>query len=461
MSTNITSLPLGTLLTILFSQGIRMQMNTDYSDWDFIKQVRDGDPQGRETRFTLQTTLSPASVRYRGVGNRSFPKPQQPDTAEYIAQYTELTAAVGMEQNLYERAIIAKDKKYADPFAQVIKSNAVSQKKRLSADIYLDGSGAIFESGAAADDTNIAAGSIVVSVSQLANAKGHVGTVELNDKFVCAQQDGTARNPSGGTGTGFAYYQATNVDRVNDQVTLTLRNSSDATAINYAASNIVATDVFYLNDSFDGALPDLTDTSLDYGKILHMPGLPSLAASDGRVCHGLTMSGVLAGSDYSANNDAIGLRHLQRALTQVKTNVGEKDFKWEKFIAAPETFDAFIEINEADKRIRTEEDKVRGGSKFVYQHRTDTVELMTSIYCPKTKIWMPPTPVNKSERILESKMTDFKPVKAVNGDPFHLAVDSNGNYQRDVVGYMDAYGTMICKHPRAIASISSFTLGDE
>lgn len=452
---NYSDLSLGNLLTILFSSNVRFQGNTDHTDWDFVKMIRDGDPKGREYRFNLQSSLSPASVRYRSQGDKSFPKVQLPDTAEYTAHYTDIVSSVGLSYSLYEAAVIAKDNKYADAFATAIKSNAISQKKRLAADLYLDGSGVVAQV-ASTDATNIATGTIVVTLDTTSAARGHTGALEVGDKLICAALNGTVQTPSGGS--GFSYYKVDSVNRAADTAVLSLRDSDDAVVSSYSGNEPVATEVLYLNDTYT-TYPDLT-SALDYGRQKHMPGLPSLAAGDGRLVHGMTMSDQLAGSDYDADGEVIGLRHIQRALTNAKTAVGEQDFRWEKFIAAPEVFDDFIEINETDKRIRTEADAKRGGSKFVYQHRSDTVELMTSIYCPKNKIWMPPTPANKEAKILEAKMTDFKPVRAKNGDPFHLDNDSSG-YKRDVVGFMESKGTMVCKQPKAIASISNFQRSDQ
>lgn len=454
---SIVQQPLGLNLQIVFSEGVRKQMNEDFSDFDFVQACRIDDPKGRELRFALQNSLLPQNVRYRGAGDLNYAKGEILNLDEYTAEFTELVSTLRLKQNVYERAILSRDAKYVDDFAQSLETLAISQKKRFAADLYLDGSGVLAQAAANADDTNIsAAGTVVISISTATNARGHVGAVEQNDLLEAVSTTGSKRTPSGGAPTSTPVaWRVVKVDRANDEVTLRAVNAQGQTVTGATASNIVASDVLYQHDTYT-TFPDLTSGSLDYGKLKAMPGLASLAANDGRTVHTMKMEGVLAGSQYDAKGDVIGLRHLQASLTDAKTRAGHDAFSWDKMITAPEVFDEFIDVNEADRRIVSLNEATRGGANFVYIHGKDRVELRESIYCPKNRIWMPPSCKGEG-RIIETHLSDFKPVRAKDGDPFHPDVGPNG-YIREMVGFMDAYGTNICKMPAAVASIANFKL---
>jgi hypothetical protein len=68
-------------------------------------------------------------------------------------------------------------------------------------------------------------------------------------------------------------------------------------------------------------------------------------------------------------------------------------------------------------------------------------------------------PENKSSKgkVLEAHMSDFEQVKANDSSAFMLKSSANG-YERKIVTYMEAVGTLICKHPAAIARITNFTV---
>ena len=125
---------------------------------------------------------------------------------------------------------------------------------------------------------------------------------------------------------------------------------------------------------------------------------------------------------------------------------------------APEAYSTFVESRENDRRFNSIEDNVRGLRKFVYQHRDDAIELYASEYCPKNRIYIIPEAKAGQGKVLEYHGTDFEPVRAPGGSEYHLKPGATGGHERRIVSYLEGYGTLICKHPAAIAVIHNFTI---
>jgi hypothetical protein len=169
------------------------------------------------------------------------------------------------------------------------------------------------------------------------------------------------------------------------------------------------------------------------------------------------MSGSTKGTHKDASAVQLDVAHLEAVMNDVKINVGSGQYAWKMALMAPEAVSQFINSRETDRRFNTVDDVTRGAKKFVYQHREDAIEMYGSEYCPKKRIYVMPEAKASQGKVIEAPMTDFEPVKAPGGAEYHLKPGTNG-YQRKIASYMEGYGTMICKHPAAIAVIKNFTL---
>lgn len=451
---NIDNQQLGKLLQIAFSEGVRSQISKDYRDWEFIKMNRVGDPQGRELRFQLQTSYGPAAIQYRNPNNvAAFPSAQKATIGEKSAVYKEIDATIELEYNLWNRARKSKGVLYMEPLALEIQSKTIAAKRRMAADLYGDGTGVMLQVGSSADTTG-AGGSVAVTASSSNSARGFMGFCEFGDLFLAYQLDGTAVTPTV-VGTFYAYRVKSRSRRLN-QVVLEAVDAS-GNVLSLTSSGLSATNVFYRIGQ--PTIPDLTASIADYGSITEvMAGLESLSANDGRVIWGITQSGATAGSRYDAGDVQIDVTHLQAAMDEAKTIVGQGTYSWKNSLMAPETNAAFIESRETDRRFTTMEDAKRGTKVMGYQHGNDFLEFITSEYCPKKRIYMLPEAKSGEGKVLEYYGTDFEPVRINNSDEFMLKPSSSGGHQRVIVSYLEALCTLVCKHPAAIAVVENFNL---
>lgn len=451
----IESLNLGKFLQIAFSEGIRNQISEDYRDWEMIKQCRVGNPEGRSLYFLFQSSYGPAATQYRNPAfTAAFPTGQQLTSNEYTAVYKELSTTIEVEYNVWNRAQKSPNTRYLEPIAAEIAAKTTSAKRRLAADLYGDGTGVVGESAGAADDTDVATGTVVITQATANTSAGHIGFFEFGDLILAKNRDGTAVSPTGAA--TFYAYRILSKNRQNNTVTLQLVNSSGAVIAGASASNIAADDFFYRVGQ--PTFPD-RDAPGDYGSTTEViPGLESLASSDGRLVHGITMSGANAASLLDASAAALDVSHLQRVMDQAKINVGQSTYRWKKMCMAPEAQAQFIESRESDVRFLKVEDNTRGIRFFAYQHGNDTIETYTSEYCPLKRIYVIPESTSGKGKVLEYHGTDFEPVRMGGMGEFHLRPSASGGHERIVTSYMEAVGTLICKHPAAIARLENFTV---
>jgi len=253
------------------------------------------------------------------------------------------------------------------------------------------------------------------------------------------------------------YWRVVERDFDNDKVTLQGLDSAFA-EVNVTSISVQpgAGEVFYKFGQ--PTVPDLTSIS-DYGTVSEaMPGFESLTAADGRTVHGITMNGATKGTRFDAGDTSLDVSHLESVMNNVKINVGQSSYAWKMGILAPQAYSQFINGRETDRRFNSVDDVTRGARKWVYQHRNDTIELVSSEFAKKKRFYIMPEARQSQGKVFEYHGTDFMPVKAPNGSEFHLKASSAGGFENTIVSYMDSYGTLICKHPAAVAVIENFTL---
>lgn len=457
---NIDNLQLGNLLQIVFSDGVRNQISQDFRDWEMLKRAKTGNSVARELRFLLQTSFGPAAIQYRdpGTSGRSFPTAQQVSIGEKTAKFKEMNATIELEYNLWDRARKSPEK-YAEPLALEISSKTTASKRRLAADLYADGTGvvgAVAASSAAV--TSPTSDQLYFTLSSSNTARGTVGAFEFGDILVLKTAAGGTSALDTSLATEPVYWKVIDKDRDLNRVLLQGLTAALVSAGTIASitTQPASTDVFYRYGQ--PTIPDLTASITDYGTITEiMAGLESLAAADGRVVHGITMSGATAGTRLDAGGNPIDVKYIQKAMDKVKVAVGQDRYKWKMMCMSPETQASLIESRETDRRFQTVDDNKRGVKYFAYVHGNDVLECYTSEFVPAKRIHMLPEAKN-SDKVLEFWGSDFETVKAQGMGDFHLKpASTGGGYVNTVVSYLQAIGVILCKHPAAIATIHNFT----
>lgn len=449
---NIDVPALGNLLQIKFSDGIRNQISKDFREWEMVLRAKVSNSAARELRFMLLTAFGVDAVNYANPGqlDSAFPSADRSTLNEYTAKFKEIRTTIEVQYDLFERAIQSPEK-YGEPIKVEMDSKLSASKRRLSADYQADGTGALGTIASAA----IVATNVVVQLSVANAARGHAGMFEFLQKVINYTAAGAAgAAPTISTGT-FSHWKVLSKDRSLQQITLRAVNTLGAES-NTTVFAPAAGELLYRKAQADASdIPDTTAIS-DYGTASQViAGLDSLTANDGRVIHGMTMSGALAGSRFDAAANPIDVRHIQKAMSQVKVNVGQDQYSWKMMLMAPETLDSLIESRETDRRFNTMEDATRGTKKFMYQHLNDSLECYTTEYCLPKRIYILPE-TKAGQKVLEFHGSDFKTVKAPGGSDFHLKPSSSG-YVATVVSYLQAIGVIVCKHPASIAVVHNFT----
>ena len=433
------NLPLGLILQIAFSDGIRNQISTDFRDFEYVKKAKVSGSLPRELRFMFQTSLGAAAIQYADPGagaGRLFPSSQQVKIQENTAKMKELQATIELEYNLFDRARKSPER-YGQPLEIEINSKMSAAKRRLAADLYGDGTGVV---GTISSATALSSNKTVVTLSSSNTAKGHVGFFEYYDLLI-------AKTAVGGNSATAPDTIWQVVDKDRSANTVTLERVSGTAAAPSAAEVLYRSGQPTLNTN----LSTLTDYSLATEVIA---GLESLTANDGRIVHGITMSGPTGGSRYDAGGNPLDVKHIQKMLDQVKLAVGQDRYRWKALLMAPESHASLIESRETDRRFQTVEDNKRGVKYFAYQHGNDTLECVTSEYVPQNRIYcMPET--KAGEKVLEFHGSDFETVKGQDMSDFHLKVGANG-YTNAMVSYLLSTGVFICQHPRSIGVIHNF-----
>lgn len=459
---NVDQLVLGKLLQITFSKGFRRQLVRDHRDWESVKQMTVGMPGGREHRFMFQVGGGPAAIQYAAIGaSGAFPAAQRSAVEEKVAIFKELNATIEIDYMLFERLKMAPAK-YADNLAMELEDKLVYLKRRVAADLYNDGLGVLGTISAdALTDEGVASGKVGVTISAVA-PRGHIGWFEYDDLLVKASDAGAI---TAGTEmpNGVAAWKVVSIDRENNKLVLQALSSAGAPVAlaNTAASLITATDLLYRGTTAAShTRVDLSGAFAgDYGTATEIiAGLGALVANDGRLIHGIQMSGVTGSTVKDCGGAPIDVTFIQQALSQVKTAVGQGRYKYNSLLCAPEMLDSLIEGRETDRRFNSVEDAQRGVRKFTYQHGDDTVEFVTSEFARKNEAIALPSGKGEESKCVEFIGTDFKAVEVPgSSSKFHLRPTSGGGHEKKLVSYMFGLGVMVNQHPKACLKIKNFS----
>lgn len=444
MANSITDLQLGKFLQIQYSDSITNQISEDFRDWEMIQRIKQGESASRSINFLINKSFGAPAVKFRGAGEQTLPQGKQSNTEEGSAEFKQLYATIELEYDLWERAKSGA-KKYLEPLAHEIQNKGIVQKRILSAALHLDGTGVMAE--VSAEGTVVDANTVKLILKSGDSDRGGERYLEFGDEVILATRAGVAAS-----GTAAKVVEVIEKDR--DENSIVVYNATGLTNTDFAADLVIyreGSSPVDLDDAanFDGTneVDKLSDS---------LTGLESLTAKDGRKIHGLKLEGVYKGEHKDVKQAPVDINHLQQALDRAKTRNGQGMFKYKQILAAPETISAFIEAQEADRRLVANSDKERGFQGFCFVHGNDKLEMASSEFVGDKRMWILPEG-KAAAGCLEMHSKDFKEINV--GGSERLKVDTSspgGGYTNVMQKHMYGYMTLICKRPGAIVKIHNF-----
>lgn len=443
---------LGKFLQRVYSDGITNQISEDFRDWEMVSKHKVSDQAARSVDFLINKAYGAPAVQWKDSGSVALPSGSQSTTAEGSAGFNQIYSTIELEYDLWERAKSGA-KKYLEPLAHEIQNKGIVQKRLLSAAFHLDGTGILAEAGST---TAVAVGAtgvgskVKITLSSSDTARGGERYIEFGDEIIMRETDGTASTASGGIYASLTLV-VDDKDRVNN--TITVYDKAGVANLGASGLTIDSGALFFrvgstYVDSTSAANFDGTNEVNSISEM--MPGLESLTATDGRKLHGLSLTGVYKGEHYDASGAPIDMSQIQRAMDRIKTRNGPS-FKYKQLLCAPETLSAFVESQEADRRLVANTDNTRGFSGFNFIHGNDKLELASSEFCGDKRMWAIP---ENATGVLELHGKDFKEINVGGGE--YLKVDGDGLYNTTVQKFMMGYMTLICKRPGAILKMHNF-----
>ena len=448
-----SSVALGKFLQKVYSDGITNQISEDFKDWEMVSKLKVSDQAARSVDFLINKSYGAPAVKWKNSGSVALPSGSQSTTAEGSAGFNQLYSTIELEYDLWERAKSGA-KKYLEPLAHEIQNKGIVQKRILSANFHLDGTGIMAEaSSATAVAVSTGAGSTVrISLANTDTSRGGERYIEFGDELIMREADGTV---SAASSAIYATLDLEVVDKNRDNNTIDVRDAAGVADLGTSGLTLDTGALFFRAGGSAYANPtdtDLFDGTDEVNSISEaMPGLESLTAVDGRKVHGLKLEGVYKGEHYDASAAPIDISHIQRSMDRIKTRNGPS-FKYKQVLVAPETLSAFIESQESDRRLVANSDKERGFKGFSFIHGNDSLELASSEFCGDKRMWCIPEGA-AAGGCLELHGKDFKEINV--GGSEYLKNDGTG-YQSTVQKFMMGYMTMICKRPGAILKIHNF-----
>lgn len=456
---NIDNLNLGKLLQIMFLNGVSDQLSKEYPEWSMVKQLIASASGPREIRYSVLTGRGPSAIQYMNPGDNtaSFPSAQQNAISEALAKMKEIAATIQVESNLYQRAL-KTPAKYAEPLALEIEAKETEYRRMIARDFYGEGLGVLGEVASAAsfDTTNDWQ---IITLDHQDGSRGFVGWLELDEKVVVKQAGGSARTPS--DGTSFNHYKVVNIVRngtSSSTVTLKPYTSADAAITDMTTTNIADGDFIIKQGQPTAAnISDITKSS-EYGTLTEaFVGLESLINDDGRLVHGLNLTGALAGTEFDVSG-TLDVSHIHKGMDKVKRRVGKAAYNWKKLLISDEAAALIVESRATDRRFNSVKDSDSGVETLKYTHFDSPLEFVTSEFVPFRRAYVLPEGKIDGKKILQFHMSELNPAPGGDSNGFHLVSASGGGFTRNMAMYLQGFIQMICLHPAACLKIRGFDI---
>lgn len=456
----VQDLTLGKLLKILSRGAVYPQLSSAGAMWKQIQVYNDGEAKGRESRYEVLTEYGAAAVQFTGYSSSAaFPEGQRATVVEAVGQFKDYDLTLEYDLSLEDKSgadLVA----YSRPLALEMQAKSLVTARLLSAAVMGDGSGAIGVVGSVTISTSDYI-DVTLTVTSASADRSHPGWFEYGDKVKFATDAAVAHATINNTATDVAYWKVTAVNQDTSVVRFAPYSSAHAliniTTATAGATAPTAADYIYRI----GITPnDLTAISTnDYNTISQaLVGLPSLAAADGRLVNGLTMSAQLGGTVRDAGGALLSKKDFQRVLSQAKRRTGgmtdEKALTYSTAWMHDIDYDTLVEQNEANRQWFNVTDPNSGVTKIGHQQGKGLVEFDVSEFVPFQRIWILPDQKGPLSFIGH----DFKDVKLGGSSQFLKTSATSGQYLKQGQSFMSGSGCMMARHPAAIVQIKNFTL---
>lgn len=447
-------------LTKIVSKGmVYPQLATQSAIWKKVLATTAGDAEGRQQNFEVLVGRGPASVQFSDF-NGNFPTPQRARVTEGTVNWKDFDAAISYDLSLQSKTG-SELVSYALPYILEMEAKGIAIARILSAAACGDGSGVIgvVASVTANATTNLL--TVVLSTTHANADRSHPGWFEEDDLVKFATTAGTAHSTINNNGTTVADWKVYSVDVDNATIVFQPLDSNgdaiDITTATLGNTDPTAADCIYRKGI---AANDLTAISTnDYNSISRVfAGLPSLSAADGRTVNGLTMSGVLAGTQRSAGGALLSPQDFQKALSLAKRRTsgktGDKDLTYSEALMHDIVYDMLAEQAEANRTWYNVQDPSTGVSKIGHRHNKTFVEFTQDEFFPFQRIYILPDQKGPLSFIGH----DMKQVKVGGTSEFLQPSASGANYQKTAMTFMSGSGALMAHHPAALIQINDFEI---
>lgn len=450
--TPIRDMPLGLYLKIISRGAVYNTLNDESPMWEyFLRTLKTDVEAGGEERWNMRKSYGAAAFQFTGqLGSTPYPAGQKSGMAEAKAYYKDASVSIEVPISVLRQA--QKDiGRYGAPIAEEVEAKGIASARGMSATLTQDGSGIIGEVAS----LTISSGKVVVQLKTTDAARSHIGWFVEEDKIKAARNSSGEQAATTNGGTAVDYWLVTDINRADEQVTLEAYSAAGVaivTATN-SSTDITASD-FLRRYGTSWVNPAAISSSTDYGLLTEQwAGLETLGHDDGRLVNNITMSGALKGSRYNCNGDLFESQHIQEALSNTKTRVGQNRYKYDSAFMAPEAYDLLVDSRESDRRFNASTDNVRGTNSLKYAHRKDNLEFETDEFIKKSRCFIVP-----NGDALFFNGSDFDFVNPEDSSAWNKKVNSSGQYTKEVVAHMEACGLFGAKHSAAITTIHGFVL---
>lgn len=461
---NLSGLTLGKLLKILSRGAVYNQLSSACEAWDFVKTVNPNDAEGREYRYEVMTSYGPAAVQATGYGpTAKYPKGQRSTVQEAVATYKDFDLTVEYDLTLEDKAG-SELVSYAKPLAHELNAKGIVAARIASAWLFGDGSGSIgVVSGTSGVTVSTSGDYIDIALSTLTAVSGqsHSGWFEFDDKLKFASNAGVAHNTINNAGSTVDYWKVLDVSQDTDTIRLAPYNSSDVlidiTTATLGATDPTAADRIYRYGTTPNDLSAIGTN--DWSGVSEvMVGLESLSANDGRKVNGLTMSGILAGTQEAGAGQLLsGDMFTNVLLRGMRRTGGMTDGKKITYSTAwmhDRVLSVAIKQAEANRQFFNTQDVNTGMSKVGHRFKEMMINFKSSEYVPVQRIHLLPD----AKGPIEFSGRDFKDVTLGSGKGLFLKPAGDGQYYKQGQKFMSGAGVLAARHPAALLSIRDFVL---
>lgn len=425
--------------------GFTRNLSENSEMWGYIKQLSEMDAMARSVKYLLIDELGYGAVQpLPADGSGVYPAASRSSLKEPEAKYKEWGWTVDVPRVL-ENKTGSNLMQYAKPLATELDNKQIAFARLKCIELMGDGSGSIGKlDGAPSYASNQL--TITIDSSSAAAGRSFIRWFQEGDLVKFAAEDGTSHAPTGATSC-----KVVDIDEAAGTVTVEAYLSNELIT---AAGTVADNDHVYRIGNTPNDLTDLAGQ--DYSTISEsMVGLESLLANDGRLIHGINMSGAIKGTRKDLNGKVIDSKHFQQLLSELKRKAGKGRYSYDAAFMADEVYDSLVESRETDRRFNSIEDSDRGVKGIGYVHGRDKVEFRPDEFVHSQRILVLPN--GKDALCYIGK--DAQQVKPNGNDPFHLSVSSSG-YGRDMQTFFEQAGVMIVKHPRACGVIEDFSVSN-